>query len=173
MPNDERHHIALSGVVQLPWGFEVAPALQFGSARPYTATAGHDVLGVGSRNGAAHAIVPSSNQNDFTTYALASVATQQACLSAGTCIMAPFDSLRGQDFFQLDTRVTKDFRFGDRGTLSLIFQTFDITNRANFGNQFTASVRSSTFRQPSNYLSPSGAIVPKSFRGEFGAEYTF
>ncbi|MHB8542139.1 MAG: TonB-dependent receptor [Candidatus Acidiferrales bacterium] len=173
VPNDERHHIALSGVVNLPWGFDVAPALQFGSARPFTPLAGHDVFGVGGRNAAAHAIVPVSNHSDFTTYALASVATQQACLSAGTCIMAPFDGLRGQDFFQLDARVTKDFRFGDRGTLSLIFQAFDITNRANFGNQFTTSVRSSSFRQPSNYLSPSGAIVPKSFRGEFGVQYTF
>lgn len=34
VPNDERHHIAASGIVSLPWGFDVAPILQFGSARP-------------------------------------------------------------------------------------------------------------------------------------------
>lgn len=173
VPNDERHHIALSGVISLPWGFEVAPTMQFGSARSYTATAGHDVLGVGSRNGAAHAIVPTSNHNDFATYAKASVSTQQACLSAGTCIMVPFDNLRGQDFFQLDTRVTKSFQFGDRGTLRLMFQGFDLTNRANFGNRFTGSVRSGSFGKPGNYLSSAGTIVPKSFRGEFGIAYDF
>jgi hypothetical protein len=78
--------------------------MQFGSARPYTASAGHDVLGVGSRNGTAQAIVPVSDPSDFSTYALASASTQQACLAAGTCKMAGFDTLRGQDFFELDTR---------------------------------------------------------------------
>ncbi|HEX4485233.1 MAG TPA: carboxypeptidase regulatory-like domain-containing protein, partial [Terriglobales bacterium] len=34
--NDERHHITLSGIIQLPKGFEFAPILQFGSARPYS-----------------------------------------------------------------------------------------------------------------------------------------
>lgn len=173
VPNDERHHVALSGIVSLPWGFDVAPIMQFGSARPYTATAGHDTLGVGGRNGAAHAIVPTSNQSDFTTYAQASVSTQQTCLSAATCIMVPFDSLRGQDFFQLDTRVTKSFNFAEKGTLRLIFQAFDITNRANFGNDFTGNVRSSTFEKPAGFLAPSGTTIPKSFRGEFGVEYTF
>lgn len=174
VPNDERHHVALSGVVSLPWGFEVAPILQFGSARPYTAQAGQDVLGVGSRNGTREAIVPISNPSDFTTYALASVATQQACLAASTCRMVGFDTLRGQDYFQLDTRVTKAFNFAEKGELKLIFQAFDITNRANFGNSFGTSVRSpGTFEQPTGFIAPSGTIIPKSFRAEFGAEYTF
>ncbi|MGH9864936.1 MAG: TonB-dependent receptor, partial [Candidatus Acidiferrales bacterium] len=172
VPNDERHHVALSGVVSLPWGFEAAPILQFGSARPYTATAGHDVLGVGSRNGGAHAIVPTSNHSDFTTFAKASVATQQACLAAGTCIMAPFDNLRGQDYFQLDARLTKAFKFGENKQLRLIFQAFDITNRANFGNDFTGNVRSGTFGQAAGFIAPNGTIIPKSFRAEFGAEFT-
>lgn len=173
VPNDERHHVALSGVVSLPWGFEVAPILQFGSARPYTATAGHDVLGVGSSNGSFHAVVPTSNHSDFATYAGASVATQQACLSAGTCIEVPFDNLRGQDYFQLDTRLTKSFDFAEKGTLRLIFQAFDITNRANFGNSFSGNVRSPSFEQPTGFVAPNGTIIPKSFRGEFGVEYTF
>jgi len=173
VPNDERHHIALSGIVSLPWGFDVAPIMQFGTARPYTATAGQDVLGVGGRNGAAHAIVPTSNPGDFTTYASASVSTQQSCLAAATCEMAPFDGLRGQDFFQLDTRVTKSFNFAEKGTLRLIFQAFDLTNRANFGNSFGGNVQSSSFEQPTGFLAPSGTTVPKSFRGEFGVEYTF
>ena len=87
--------------------------------------------------------------------------------------MSPFDSLRGQDFFELDTRVTKAINLSDKGQLRLIFQAFDLTNRANFGNSFTASVHSATFEQPSNFIAPSGTILPKSFRAEFGAEFNF
>ena len=47
-PNDERHHVTISGMVQLPWGFDVAPILQFGTARPYDLNEGYDVLGIGS-----------------------------------------------------------------------------------------------------------------------------
>ena len=184
VPNDERHHIGVTGVVQLPMGFEIAPIMQFGSARPYTASAGLDVLGVGSRNGAAHAVVPANAQTNYTYFTMLQSqngwttsqlqSQERTCLNSGGCVMAPFDGLRGQNFFQLDTRVAKAFSFGDKGTLSLIFQGFDITNRANFGNSFGGNVRSlSTFQKPTNYLAPSGTVVPKSFRGEFGVQYTF
>ena len=173
VPNDERHHIAISSVITLPWGFDIAPIMQFGSARPYTASAGHDVLGVGSRNGAAHAIVPVSNPDDFSTFALSSVSDQQACLAAGTCKMVGFDTLRGQDFFQLDARLTKAINFSESKQLRLIFQAFDLTNRANFGNDFTGNVRSSTFEQAAGFIAPSGTVLPKSFRAEFGAEFSF
>ena len=36
--NDERHHITLSGIVDLPLGFQLAPIMQYGSARPYNLT---------------------------------------------------------------------------------------------------------------------------------------
>ena len=173
VPNDERHHIALSGIVSLPWGFDVGPIMQFGSARPYTAAAGHDVLGVGSRNGTAQAIVPVSNPSDFTTYAQDSASQQQACLAAATCKMVGFDTVRGQDFFELDTRVTKNIKFGDKGTLSLVFNGYDLTNRANFGNNFHTNVRQANFEQPNGFIAASGTVLPKSFRAEFGVEFTF
>jgi len=46
--NDERHHISLSGIVQLPLGFQVAPIVSYGSARPYDLRSGFDVLARGS-----------------------------------------------------------------------------------------------------------------------------
>jgi len=46
-PFDERHHITISGNANLPFGIEVAPILQFGSARPYDLNAGYDILGLG------------------------------------------------------------------------------------------------------------------------------
>jgi len=48
--NDERHHISLSGIVQLPLGFQVAPIVSYGSARPYDLRSGFDVLARGVAN---------------------------------------------------------------------------------------------------------------------------
>ncbi len=182
VPNDERHHIAASGIVTLPWGFEVAPIAQFGSARPFSAAAGQDILGIGSNT--PRAVVQDSDPTDYTYYTTFQkqngltnsqlLKTEQACIAADQCELSPFDSLRGQDFFQLDARLTKGVSFGDKGQLRLIFQAFDLTNRANFGNGFGTSVRSlATFDRPTGFIAPSGTILPKSFRAEFGAEYSF
>ena len=46
-PNDERHHITVAGVVDLPKGFELAPILQYGSARPWQPTNGTNTLNTG------------------------------------------------------------------------------------------------------------------------------
>src|SRR5690242_8426055 len=56
--NDERHHVTLSGVAALPWGIQFAPILQFGSARPYNATAPSDTLGFGSGDDNRAVVVP-------------------------------------------------------------------------------------------------------------------
>lgn len=182
VPNDERHHIAASGIVTLPWGFEVAPIMQFGTARPFSAAAGQDILGIGSNT--PRAVVRDSNPTDytyFTTYQQQNgltnsqlVTAERACMAANQCEFSPFDSLRGQDFFQLDARLTKTIKFGDKGQLRLNFQAFDLTNRANFGNGFGTSVRSlATFDRPTGFIAPAGTILPKSFRAEFGVEYSF
>src|SRR5437588_279985 len=45
--NDERHRIVGSGVLNLPHGFQVAPIVQFATARPYSPIAGSDLDGDG------------------------------------------------------------------------------------------------------------------------------
>jgi hypothetical protein len=188
VPNDERDHIAVSGIVSLPWGFDVAPIMQFGSARPFTPSAGLDIQGIGSTT--PRAVVLDDERGNYTYWTVFQnqanaanpgsvsnstlVKDQQACLAANQCMFVPFDGVRGQDFFELDARVTKAINFGEKGQLRLIFQAFDLTNRANFGNSFGTSVRSlASFDQPTNFIAPSGTILPKSFRGEFGLEYSF
>src|SRR5262249_10879549 len=47
-PNDERHHVTISGLVELPLGFQISPILQYGSARPYDIRSGSDILDRGS-----------------------------------------------------------------------------------------------------------------------------
>lgn len=172
-PNDERHRVVVSGVVELPGGFQFAPIMQLASARPYTAIQGIDVLGVGGGRGNAHVILLNDQPDNLLATKDFSAASLRACLAAGTCHQDTFDSLRGQAFFQLDTRISKSFKFGDTSKLTLLFQAFDLTNRANFGNNFVGNIRATNFGQPNGFITPSAVIVPHSFSGEVGVRFTF
>ena len=75
-----------------------------------------DLWGIGSGRGNPHAaLLPGQKPtvaNFVNFYQMAkasgSVATfYKACLAAGTCTETSYDSLRGDPFFQLDTRVGK------------------------------------------------------------------
>src|SRR5213080_4582349 len=65
--NDERHHISLSGIVQLPAGFQLAPIVSYGSARPYDLRSGFDVLARGSGY-SRPIIVPNSDPTDYLAF---------------------------------------------------------------------------------------------------------
>jgi hypothetical protein len=179
-PNDSRHRFSMGGLVNLPWGLQVAPIMQWESARPYTSGYGgtFDVLGVGSGRGTSHVIVFNSSPNDlFATFNAFGSTTRgyRDCLRAGQCSIRTFDDVRGQPFFQLDTRVSKNFKITERATLTAFFQVFDLTNRANFGNNFSNNVRSGSaaFGQPVGFITPNGVTVPHSFSGEFGVRFSF
>jgi hypothetical protein len=178
-PNDTRHRFSLGALAKLPGGIDVAPIMQWESARPYTSGYGgtFDVLGVGSGRGTSHVIVFNNSPGDlFATFNAFGSTTSgyRNCLRAGQCSILSFDNLRGQPFFQLDTRVSKNFRIKERSTLTVLFQVFDLTNRANFGNDFGNNVRSpSTFGKPVGFITPSGVIVPHALSGEFGVKFAF
>ena len=184
-PTDSRHRFTLSGVINLPGGFQIAPVMQLESARPYTSGYGGsvDILGSGSGRGTSHVLVFNNSPTDlratFTAFGDPSVAANAVkfrnCLRAGQCHFVSFDNLRGQPYFQLDARITKNFKIKERSNLALIFQVFDLTNRANFGNNFVTDVRQATFvtKTATNFLTPSGVTVPHSLSAEFGARFSF
>jgi len=182
-PSDSRHRFSMSGTINLPGGFQIAPVMQAESARPYTAGYGTSVdpLGVGSGRGTSHVVVFNNSPTDLiatlTAFGDPSVAANAVkyrnCLRAGLCRNAVFDNLRGQPYFQLDARVTKNFQIRERSNLSLIFQVFDLTNRANFGNNYVTDVRQANFATPTNFLTPSGVTVPHSLSAEVGARFSF
>ena len=182
-PNDSRHRFSMGAVVNLPGGFQVAPIMQWESARPYTAGYGGavDIEGVGGGRGTSHVTVFTASPNDLraTLTAFGDPATAanavkfRNCLRSGQCTFAPFDNLRGQPFFQLDARVTKNFKIHETANLQAIFQVFDLTNRANFGNNFVTDIRQTTFATPSNFITPSGVTVPHSLSAELGIRFTF
>jgi hypothetical protein len=172
-PNDQRHSFTFSGIFQLPWSVDVAPILVAGSARPYNPTQGINVFGLGARVSAAHAFVLTSDPSNLTATKNYTSAQLIACQNDGSCYQLPYDALRGQPFFQLDMRVGKTIRWHDRYNLQLFFQGFDITNRANFGSTYTANIQSGNFGKPNGYITPDGVTVPRSFRGEFGFQFSF
>jgi outer membrane receptor protein involved in Fe transport len=185
VPNDELHHGSVSAVVDLPWGLQVAPILQAASARPYDATTGFsNVLGFGSGPAAAHALVPTNDPGNILWGATQSSSALKACYLAGTCKESTFDSQRGQPYFNVDARLTKTIKIKERSDLKLIFQGFDLTNRANYGNNYDGNVRhfnsdptKSSFATPLGYIGCNAngcnRAIPISFRAEFGAQFTF
>src|SRR5207237_3300218 len=174
VPNDELHHWSVSSVVDLPWGFQISPIMQLASARPWNASSGLDVYNsTTSGISTPSAIVLASNPGNLQANKGLSAAQLRACLFSGQCIESHFDQVRGIPYFQLDTRVSKMIKFGEQKNLKLIFQGFDLTNRANYGNNYFTNVRTATFGTPAGYITGSGTIVPKSFRAEFGGQFTF
>ena len=166
--NDERHHLTLSAVADLPWGIQFAPILQAGSARPYNPASAADTLGFGTGEDNRAVVVPNSSP---TTYMTGSAG--QTCYFAGQCHLVPFNSLRGDPFFQLDTRLSKSIKFGEKARLQLIAQAFNLTNRANYGNDFNGVVTSGDFRKPAGFANPTSTNIPRSLAGEFGFRLSF
>lgn len=170
-PVDEKHRWVMSGVVNLPWGFQFSPILQLASARPYTSAQGIDVFGYGRSN--SHAILLKSDPTNYKATASYTAAQARACLAAGNCVESPFGDLRGQTFFQWDARFSKQIKIRERIGVNVFFQAFDLTDRANYGSNFSGNIRSSKFGTPLGFITPSGVIVPRSFSGEFGATMRF
>src|SRR6266404_4164173 len=123
--NDEKHHISISGVVQLPLGFQVAPILSYGSARPFDLRSGFDVLSRGTGS-SRPILVPNSDPTNYT--ALTDAVTAFNRLAAATCHQVGYDTLRGNPFFNMDLRVAKNIRVREGWNLQLIFQAFNLTN---------------------------------------------
>jgi outer membrane receptor protein involved in Fe transport len=174
--NDERHHVSISGVVQFPWGFQVAPILSYGSARPFDLRSGFDVLSRGSGY-SRPVIVPIDNPKDYLAFDGSGPgfdsAAALACLAAGQCRQVGYDTVRGEPYFNLDMRVAKNIRVREGWNLQLIFQGFDITNKTNYGSNFHNTNTAGTFLTPEGFINPSSSFTPRAFVGEFGVRFTF
>jgi len=175
VPNDELHHVTLVGVVQLPYGINFAPILNFGSARPYNGILGFDALGVGTGRGNETIVVNNNTPTVLNTFQSASGATVRACLAAGTCHEVGFDHFRGDPFFELDTRISKTFKLGEKPQLEIMANLFNLTNRANFGNNFDGNLQDfgGTFLQPIGFINPNNTNIPRTFGAEFGFRFSF
>ena len=180
MTQDERHHITISGLVNLPKGFEFAPILQFGTARPYNLTNSSNTLNTGGGTSNA-VVVPVASPTNWLAYAGNNGGSQNCFYVTQDCTIAKFDPLRGQAFFELDTKFAKNIKLGEKVNLQLVAQAFNLTNRANYGNNFGNDISSSaaagaktpTFGHPIGFIAPNATFIPRSIWSEFGAHFTF
>jgi len=189
--NDERHHITIAGTVRLPWGIEVSPILQAGSARPYNPISSNNLLNLGGGSSGGALIVTNSDPNNLRSATLLPIPpacllvpgnTASTCLRiqeaqcyySGNCHVAPYDSQRGDPYFNMDTRLAKNIRLGEHRNLQLAFQAFNLFNHANYGYNFDNLVENTgTFARPVGFINPTSSVLPRAFTAEFGARFTF
>ena len=156
--NDERHHLTLAATAHLPWGMEVSPILQAGSARPYNAIAGSNQLSLGGGSAAGALLAPGCTEQGYYS---------------GTCQLNPIFALRGDPYFDMDMRLTKNLKLGENRNLQLMFQAFNLTDHANYGNNFGGTVGLPSFGHALGFINPTSSTLPRSFTGEFGARFSF
>ena len=176
-PNDERHHVTISGIWDLPWGLQLAPILQYGSARPYNLTNSSNTLNTGGGTATA-VVVPTSDPTNWLAFAGNNTGARNCFYGlngvAQSCTIAKYDPLRGDPFFELDMRLAKNIKIGDRLNLQVVGQAFNLTNRANYGNDYNNSIaNAATFGHPGGFINPSSTTIPRSLWGEFGVRLTF
>jgi Carboxypeptidase regulatory-like domain/TonB dependent receptor len=176
-PNDERHHVTISGIWELPWGLQLAPIMQFGSARPYDLTNSGNTLNTGGGTGVG-VVVPTDDPTNYLAFSGNNTGAQNCFYGingvAQACTIAKFDPLRGDPFFELDMRLAKNIKIGERMNIQLIGQAFNLTNRANYGANYGNNIGAAdTFGHPAGFINPANTTTPRALWGEFGVRFTF
>jgi hypothetical protein len=153
---DERHRFVVSGVFDLPWGFQLSPIVQLSSARPYSIFPDPGTGGGGDIN--RDGVVNDRETRD---------GNDQHHLP-------PFTE-RGDKFSQVNLRVAKNFKFREHMNLGLFFEAFNLFNTGNFGNSFDGTVGSPNFKRPTNFFGATGFSEPIGipFQGQFGFRFSF
>jgi len=120
--------------------------------------------------------VPANSPTAYSTFADTGSATKLAaarCYWTGQCVAVPFNNQRGNPYFNMDARVAKNIKFGERSNLQLQCTMFNLTNHANYGNNFDNTIQDSTFAKAIGFINPTSTIIPRSFIAEFGARFSF
>ena len=110
---DIRHRFVLIGTLELPWRFELSTLSQFESARPFTIATPADILNDGF-SGNDRAVVNG--------------------------VQTSLDQFRGTPFYQVDLRVSRNIPLGERVTLRLFAEFFNLFNRQNPGNNYVGDL---------------------------------
>ena len=151
---DERHRFVISGIFDLPWDFQVAPIYQIASARPYSIFPAClcDINRDGVNNDRDSVDPGNDDQNKLG-----------------------INTERGDMFSQLNVRVSKFFRFGERAKLGLFFEAFNVFNTGNFGNQFQNVTGEPDFGRPVNFFGATGFSEPLGipFQAQLGIRFSF
>jgi|CXWL01.1.fsa_nt_gi outer membrane receptor protein involved in Fe transport len=180
---DQRHRFVLSGIVSSPeaWrsadsgfkrfmhGFSLAPILEIGSGRPF------NILAVGDNNGDFQSTNERPSVRSDGTLCATGVDTN--CLQGVFGVSGGLGRNMGltHNYFTLDARVTRKVRIGERVSLDIIAEGFNLFNRFNeaAGNPFYQVVNSFGQRAGNGkyYSRPTSAFDPRQF--QFGMKLSF
>lgn len=153
---DERHRLVLSGIISFPHGIQWSNILTAASARPYT-----PILCGGC---------DANNDGVPTVFgAVTDGPGGSRTFSTDGDRAGPRGSLRGDPTFSWDTRIAKIFKFeklSRNSELELLFEVFNLTNKANYGQNYNDNMGSANFRKPINIITPP-------LQGQFGVRFHF
>jgi hypothetical protein len=186
---DERHRIVASGIFNVPWGIQLAPIVQFATARPFSSITGLDVDGDGRTtvDRICAGVDPTAVFN-----AIQSGAGVPAAATAHGCTQARVNNLRSgfvvnsngsvQErsgrYFNVDLRVMRAFKIGENVNINPyanFFNLFNVENLA-FGNRLglSAPTTGANFLQPLTLYGPGfGPPVGIPFTLQFGVRVDF
>jgi hypothetical protein len=183
---DERHRVVASGLFELPWGFQIAPIIQFATARPYSLNSGVDLDGDGRSTVdrvctgfSAQSLLQASIAGTIPAGATARGCTQVPVNSqrSGFVVNGTAIDERSGNYFNIDTRVTKTFPIGEKVKVRAYINFFNIFNRENlsFGDRLgLSSLQSAVFVQPSSLYGPGfGPPVGLPFTVQIGGRVEF
>lgn len=184
---DQRHRFVFSGIMSAPdsyrtaggfkgflHGFTFSPIIEISSGRPF------NIIAPGDANGD----FQSTNERPFVLPDGSLCRGQNAV--AGTndpaCVLGfPISGSLGRNmgithsYFSVDARLARRIRFGERMSLDLIAEGFNLFNRFNeaAGNPFYTVVNAFGERKSNGkyYSQPTSAFDPRQF--QFGAKFNF
>ena len=162
---DSRHAVTLSGIVEAPFGFSIAPVFYYRSALPVHTLEGPDLNG--DRNPVD--ITPVAYR--YTGMSDAGVATFE---EAGPC--ETIGCSRRAPFSQLNLRISKAFALGGTARIEAIAEVFNVFNAS---NPFIALIQrrvlgtkpNPDFMQPAAFAGDAGQ--PEQRVGQLGFRLTF
>jgi hypothetical protein len=160
LPTDRRHILNVSGLIDLPWQFQIGFSVSAYSRPPFSAYIdGMDFNGDGTIND----LLPGTGVNEFGRRwdedDLAQLVSDYNRRYAGHRfgagnVVAPELRLPSgfsfdDNFFTQDLRLTRNFRIGRRATLSLVAEVFNLLNTANLVGYSGDLSNPATFGRPS------------------------
>jgi hypothetical protein len=150
---DERHRFVISGIFDLPYGFQVAPIFQAASPRSWSVFP--DCVCDINKDGVTFENRETRDGNDQHSL--------------------PPNTMKGDNFSQLNVRVSKFFNFGEKKKLGLFFEAFNVFNTGNFGREYQNVTGEVDFGKPINFFGATGFSEPLGipFQAQLGARFTF
>jgi hypothetical protein len=114
--------------------------------------------------------VPNGDPTNYSLYGVVNASDPMNTLAIATKSVTTLYEVTTSS---IDVRFSKNIHFKEKYNVQLFFQAFNLTNRANYGNNFFNTPNSTSFMQPAGFINPSSTSIPRSFNGEFGFRFTF